>query len=46
MIYKVIQIAKINKTKKIRNLFILNKDLNGVNITKTNPVKLLIKNRG
>lgn len=37
---------KINKTKKIRNFFILNKDLNGVSITKTNPVTLLIKNRG
>ena len=46
IVYKVIQIMKINKTKKIRNFFILNKDLNGVSITKTNPVTLLIKNRG
>jgi hypothetical protein len=37
---------KMNKNKKIRNFFILNKDLNGVSITKINPVKLLIKNRG
>ena len=30
----------------IRNFEVLNKFLNGVNITKINPAKLLIKNRG
>ena len=35
-----------NTIKKIRNLGILNKFLNGVKITKINPVTLLIKNRG
>lgn len=32
--------------KKIRNFGILNKFLNGVKITRINPAKLLIKNRG
>ena len=35
-----------NTIKKIRNLGILNKFLNGVKITKINPVTLLIKKRG
>ena len=44
--YKAIRKIKKNKTTKIRNLRILNKFLKGVRITKTNPVTLLIKNRG
>ena len=36
----------INKSKKIRNLGILNKFLKGAKITKIKPAKLLIKNRG
>ena len=36
----------MNKTKKIRNLGILNKFRNGAKITRIKPTKLLIKNRG
>ena len=32
--------------KKIRNFGILNKFFTGAKITKINPIKLLIKNRG
>lgn len=44
--YKLVQNMKINIAKKVRNFGVLNKDLNGVNITNINPVTLLIKNRG
>jgi hypothetical protein len=44
--YKPIENNKRNKTKKIRNFGTLNKFLKGVKITKTRPIRLLIKNLG
>ena len=46
MKYKLTKNIIINKIKNIRNLGILNKFLKGVNMTKINPLTLLIKNRG
>lgn len=37
---------KRNIIKNIRNFDVLNKLLKGVKITKINPIRLLIKNRG
>ena len=45
-LYNVTINIKLNKTKNQRNLGILNKFLKGVNIINTNPIILLIKNRG
>ena len=44
--YRPVKKRTRNTIKKIRNLGILNKFLNGVKITKISPVTLLIKNRG
>ena len=46
ILYKVIKNNKRNIIKNIRNLGVLNKLRKGVMITKTNPIKLLIKKRG
>jgi hypothetical protein len=40
------QNIRIKIAKKVRNFDVLNKDLNGVNITNIKPATLLIKNRG
>jgi hypothetical protein len=44
--YKRIKTNIKNITKVIRNFLILNKFLKGVRITKIEPAKLLMKNRG
>ena len=46
ILYKLTKNKITNKIKNIRNLEFLSKFLKGVNITKINPNKLLIKNRG
>jgi hypothetical protein len=46
VVYKINPNPKQPIIKKIRNLGILNKFLTGAKITKINPAKLLIKNRG
>ena len=45
-VYKRSKIIKIDRIKIIRNLGILNKFRKGAKITKMEPTKLLIKNRG
>ena len=46
MKYKLKIKTKIKKIKNKRNLGVLNKFLRGVSIINTNPIILLIKNRG
>ena len=44
--YKNTTIAKKVSSEKIRSFGVLKRFLSGANITKINPAKLLIKNRG
>ena len=44
--YKNTTIAKKVSSEKIRSFEVLKRFLSGANITKINPAKLLIKNRG
>ena len=44
--YKNTTIAKEVSSEKIRSFGVLKRFLSGANITKINPAKLLIKNRG
>ena len=46
IVYKLIKNKIRNIIKNVRDLVFLSKFLKGVKITKINPNKLLIKNRG